>query len=477
MSARVPIAVVGAGPAGLAAAVALAEAGLPVVLLDDNARAGGQIFRAPPGDGTTFEYPEKDPRGDALRARAARLAPRLEHRTRRQVVAAHEGRQLWVYDEESGKVEELTADHLVIASGALEVPMPVPGWTLPGVYMLGGLQNLVKAAGMVPEGRVVLAGAGPLLFLVAAQMARLGVQVAAVVDAAGMPDVPQLWGLAHQPLLLAKGAGFELSLRRRGVPILRRHAVARIEGDGRPARAVVTRLDRAWKPVAGSEREIACEVVGIGFGLRPNVELVRLLGCAVEEIADLGGVVPVRSAVMETSVAGVFAVGDGAGIGGVEVALAEGAIAAAEIAARAGASEIAGLKDAAARAQRLLARDRPFHDALARWSAIRPGILDLVTDDTVVCRCEDVDAAEIRSALAEGLTHPGPLKMRTRVGMGFCQGRVCSTAVRAMIAAYLGSDPATVPAPSVRIPLRPVPAGAFTALPIAPKEPCQPVVR
>lgn len=459
------IVIVGAGPAGAGAALALAEAGVPVTLLDDNAAAGGQIFRANPR-GVPWRGPGADDRGAALRARLAAAAA-VDHRPGHEVVGIHPGLSLWVRGRD-GQVGEIRPRALLVAGGAVEVAVPVPGWQQPGVLGLGGLQLLLKGARTVPVGPVVLAGAGPLLYLLAAQLAAAGVRLAAVVDAARPPGPATLLSMATAPGLLARGIGFRARLALARVRVLTGHMVVRVEGDADGLAAVeVAPVDAGWRPDPDRRVRLEARVLGMGFGVRPNIELTRLAGAEHGWDAALGGWHPLRDERLETTVPGLYAAGDGAGVLGVDNALAEGEIAAAAIADRLAVGNRGLLHWRADAARSRRRRQRLFREALAGWSALRPGAFAAATDDTVVCRCEDVTAGELRAAVAAGYRAIGPLKMCTRAGMGLCQGRVCTTAVQHVLAAEAGIDPGEVAPPTSRVPLRPVSLTALAGLPAA----------
>jgi NADPH-dependent 2,4-dienoyl-CoA reductase/sulfur reductase-like enzyme len=417
-----PVAIIGAGPAGATAARLLADAGVTPLLIDDNREVGGQIWRVGPA--------LQDVRGDALRASVADL-PR---RRGAQVVDIAPGRIVLLDADE--KLETVEAEAILIASGALEQFLPVTGWTRPGVHGLGGLQILMKAGGLLPKGPVLLAGAGPLLYLVGAQLVKAGVELSAVIDRAGLPSLP---GLLTLPDQLLRGIGFELTLRRAGVPVLRRTELAEIGED--------------WAVTDRGER-FPASVIGLGYGLRPNIELFSLLGCALDHDPVLGGWYPRRSDALETSVPGIFAVGDCAGIGGVEMALAEAPLAASGILRRLG--QTGSLETATAKRRR--ARVDRFRRAVGAWSAL-PAKLGC-DDRTLLCRCERVSAGAVREAISSGLDGLGPVKMATRAAMGLCQGRVCSTALSLEIASTMGGAAPVAP-PSLRRPLRPVPIAAY----------------
>ncbi len=454
------VVIVGAGPAGASVAIALARSGVASGLLDDNPQAGGQIFR-PRSDGNA-PLLGHDARGSVLREALRQHASLIDHRRSHEVVAVYPGPKLWIAAPES-RAYELMAEPLVLAAGAVEVSVPVPGWTLPGVYTLGGLQILAKASATVPSGKTVLAGAGPLLYLVAAQLVSAGVAVSDVVDAAAFPTAGQIAGMARVPGLFLRGLGFELTLRRHGVAIHRHSAVVEVIGDGAVSEVVVAPLGDDWTPRAGDRIRLRADVAGMSFGLRPNTELTQLAGCEHDYDPAAGGWRVRRDAGCATSVPNIFAVGDGAGIGGVDTALAEGAILGQELARRQGKTN-AVLDAEAKEARRQLPWLAAFRRALAEWSGLRPGIFRAADAATMVCRCEDVRVGDIDQALDAGLALPRGLKLRTRAGMGLCQGRTCSPAVQHRIAEKAGLPLAELPLPTVRVPLRPVPVSALAML-------------
>lgn len=460
------VVIVGAGPAGASAAVSLAEAGVPSLLLDDNPAAGGQIWRAPLGVSRAARAAAPDERGTMLRRRLKALSGRIDHRSGCEVVSLHPDRRtLWVADGEGG-VAEIGYGAMLLCPGAVEVTAPVPGWTRPGVLGLGGLQILLKAAATVPAGPVVLGGAGPLLLLVGAQLAAAGVPVT-VVDAARLPGPRTLLGMAGAPGLLAQGIGYRLSILRRRGRYLRRHAIVGIEGDGSDGAAsavLVAPLDRGGTPLPARKRRIPATVVGLGLGLRANTELTQLAGCRHEWEPLAGGWRPVRDATRATDVPGIFVAGDGAGIAGVDAAMADGLIAAAGIAEHLGLAAARDLEAQAAAASVEIARLQRFRRALASWTAPPEPLFHLADAATVICRCEDARLADVQDGLRLGLDQAGPLKMRTRAGMGLCQGRVCAPALQRLLAQSAGVAPGDVPMGTVRTPLRPVALGALAQL-------------
>ncbi len=428
--------VIGAGPSGAACALALDAEGISTTLLDDNADAGGQVWRKPAGaDGGS---------GAWLRGRIAR-ARNVDHRADVEVLDLRDANEIWVLDAH-GHGHILRPKAVVIASGAIERNVALPGWDLPGVINLGGLQALAKAQGLAPRVPVLLAGTGPLLHLVADDLLAAGVRIVAVVDAAGFPSLATISAIAGAPGLARRAFGFALRRRHAGVPMLYGHRVASIDADVAGMRVSVVPTD-SGSPV----RTFHAGVVGLGYGLRPNVELAQVAGAAIGHVGALGGWRVEVDGGCETNVDGVFAIGEVCGVRGVEAALCDATIAAEAIATRLGRTPSAELRKAVRLARERRAKFERAARALGAWMKIPFGPPDA---QTVVCRCENVTQRQLEAARALDLASPAAIKMATRIGMGLCQGRVCASVVEA---AYGAGD---VP-PRARFPLRPCPADAF----------------
>ncbi|MGW7363169.1 FAD/NAD(P)-dependent oxidoreductase [Streptomyces sp. NPDC054841] len=449
------LAVVGAGPAGLAAAVTAADLGLYVTLLDAGEQPGGQYYRHPaPGLRAT--------RPEALHHRWRSFTDRVRR------LRAHEetgrirhlpGHHVWtVLPQEAPDAREPDAtpgfrlhavagadEHAVtvraravlLATGAYERQLPFPGWTLPGVVGAGGAQAMLKAGLVLPGSRVVVAGSGPLLLAVAGSLASAGATVPAVVEAAAYTAYArQLQALVRNPGKLTEGAVHGGTLLRHGVRLLTRHAVTAAHGASRVEAVTVARLDHDWRPVPGSGRRIPCDALAVGHGLVPQLELATGLGCATRRSSD-GTLALDLDGEQRTSVPGVWSAGETGGIGGAELALAEGELAAASIA-----HTIQGTAPPRRRTGMLTARRdrlRAFADAMAAAHRPGPGWADWLDDSTPVCRCEEVPAGRIREAVGELGAHDArTVKLLTRAGMGWCQGRMCGPAV----ACLAGEEPA-----------------------------------
>ena len=469
--------IIGAGPAGLAAAEAAARTGVLATVLDERPEPGGQYFKqlAP---SYRFTGPRTRDRqftsGAALIERVRELGAEIVSSA--TVWSVHAGGCAGAGDGSSsvaaalevlvdGSVHRYRARQLVIAAGAFERAHPVPGWTLPGVMTTGAAQTLARAYRVAPGTRVLVAGNGPLNLQVACELAAGGVEVAAVAEAAAPPTVRPRAVVAafrHSPELIGRGIAYHVSLARRRVPVLHRHVLVRIEGhDERVRRAVLARIDAEGGAVAGSERSFSVDAVCMGYGFHPSTELTRLLGCEHRWDPDTGSLAVVRNDETETSLAGVFVPGDGGGTGGAHAALAEGTLAGLAAARNLGRTLPPALRALGRRARRERDRARRFQTALWALFAAPREFPDLVGDDVAVCRCESVVAGVLRSRIAAGADESGALKRLTRVGMGRCQGRYCGPRVAAWCAAARGEvpDPFRLFAP--RFPVKPVPAFAL----------------
>jgi NADPH-dependent 2,4-dienoyl-CoA reductase/sulfur reductase-like enzyme len=414
-----PLLVVGAGPAGLSAAAAAASQGLRVGLIDQQTQVGGQVWRHDLHHGAV--------------ARAQRLlcSPCIDWLGATEIVHAGHG-SLWA--ETSRGCLQLRYEQLVLATGARELLLPFPGWTLPGVMGAGGAQALAKQGWPMRDRAVLVAGSGPLLLAAAATLRSHGAHMLGILEQCGRAELQRFAGrLWRWPGKLAQAAG--LGLRLFGVPYHYDTRVLAAYGDEHLREVEI-------EGPAGRQR-LACDLLAAGFGLVPNTELAQALGCHLQHHGAHPQVAVDDD--LRTSVAGVFAAGEACGIGGRDCALIEGALAG-HLAAGASAA-VAGLRKRRQRA-------RAFADWLGQHFQPGPAVLGLAADDTLVCRCEDVPLGRLRAcnSLREARVH-------TRCGMGACQGRICASAVRA-----LGLYPIDAAAGSARPPLFPARLDTLAAL-------------
>ncbi len=444
------VAIIGAGPAGMSAAIAARSAGLSVVVLDEQPSPGGQIYRGVQGsDRRRMAILGEDyGRGALLAAECARSGAKLlsdvsvwQITRERQIDYLHEGRS-----------HTLHARALILCTGAMERPFPLPGWTLPGVMTAGAGQILLKSGAAVPAAPVVLAGCGPLLILLAVQYLRAGVPIAAFVETTQRADT--LRGLSllpralRAPGLLVKGLRLLRALKASGTPVFSAARALSIEG--------TTAAQAICFHSAGKEHRVAAELILLHQGIVPNTQATRSLGARHLWDPALSCFRPVLSAVGELQeCSGIFVAGDGASIMGAEASEVSGKVAGLAAARMLGAQ---GLDEAIQRAQRTLGalrEGRAFIDAMYHAKAE----FRIPADPVLVCRCEEITAGEIRRHVRAGCVGPNQLKSFTRCGMGPCQGRQCGLTVSEIIAAERGLSLDEIGYQRVRPPLKPITVG------------------
>ena len=460
------IVIVGAGPAGMSAAIEASGSGARVLVLDENAGPGGQIYRS---IGRNISH-----RNDVLGS---------DYWAGRDIAEAYEhaqgdyaaGASVWSVEPGlaaphrlsvgvslHGRAKLVGADVVILATGAIERPFPVPGWTLPGVMSAGAAQIALKSARIVPEGRIVLAGCGPLLYLVASQLMAAGADIAALLTTT---DSGAKWAaLRHLPDFLRS------AYLRKGLTLMRevhRHV---------PVHSGVRSLSIAGseKVVAvcfsqgGEPRRIEAECALLHHGVIPSINLASAAGCALEWNDGQRAFVPSSDAMGRSSVEGILLAGDGAGIGGAQYAALSGrkaAITALDDLGRMSRQDVERRRQKIESEQRIWRRGRAFLDALYVPARAYRAPVD---PETIVCRCEEVRARDIRTAVALGVPGPNQLKTFLRCGMGPCQGRLCAQTITEIIADESCESPRTVGVFRFRSPVKPLRLGELAALPQTP---------
>ena len=433
------VVVIGAGPAGLRAALSARRTGAEVVLLDASDELGGQYWRHLPGDRTSARESSlhhgwsrfvemrraltDDPGCDIVTDAEVWAIDNVDHLRVHTLIGAQRGG--------SRRPRTFEPDALVLATGAHDRTLPFPGWDLPGVYSAGAAQALAKGERVAIGHRVLVAGAGPFLLPVAASLAHTGARVVGVHEASTVTSLASGWLARPWELLSAAGKATELGEYALGqirgrVPYVTGSAVIAAHGSDRVEAVTVARIDRNWAPIAGTERRIDVDAVCVSHGFTPRLELAIAAGCAIGidrfVTVDRDGA---------TSVPGVFAAGEITGIGGAQAAEVEGDLAgrAAALAHRGtdGTPTVSRLYRSRAAGDRFAARIESAH-------GIQPGWTAWLERSTLVCRCEEVTHGELTDAVHA--TCSGSLrsvKLTSRAGLGICQGRICGRTVEHLI--------------------------------------------
>ncbi|MFG1816146.1 FAD-dependent oxidoreductase [Kribbella sp. NPDC049174] len=439
------VVVVGAGPAGIAAALAAGDAGATVLLIDSARAVGGQFNRQAPEE-FNLRRPQRFQHGwKAFVGKRDRLAAheRITHLAETSVWAFEQGNRLWVQrgpaDGVGREVFAVDATAVVLATGAYDRVLPFPGWDLPGVYSAGAAQALAKGQRVAVGKRVLVAGTGPFLLPVAESLVGVGAKVVGLLEANSLKTVRKGW--ATDPLVasgkIREGLGYGALLARHRISLKHGWTVIAAHGDENVEAVTVARLDETWRPIKGSERRVEVDAVCLGFGFTAQLELAVSARCELT-IGPDGGPAVVVDANQQTTTPGVFAAGELTGIGGADLAAAEGRAAGAAAAGQALTS----------RERETVKKGRRFAAALAKAYPVRDGWRSWSGPETVVCRCEEVTRGDIEGAVVErGVADGRALKLTSRAGLGLCQGRVCARTVADL------AEQNDVPEPSMKRPI------------------------
>lgn len=446
--------IIGAGPAGMGAAIEARAAGLSVLMLDEQSAPGGQIYRqvervAATEPARSAALGQDYTRGaDLVRSFRASGVDYIPGALVWQI----EPGQVWYLKDDRAAVAR--AGRILMATGAIERPMTRPGWTLAGVYGAGGAQILLKSSGLVPGEDTVLMGSGPLLYLIAGQILAAGGRVQGIVET--VPSARYLAAAPHLPAAvgtgyLSKGLKMLLALRRGGLRIWRGASELEVLGTGKAEAVRFTHK--------GTKVTLNTATVVLHEGVIPNQQITRLTECAHDWNTDQACFVPRTDTWGNVSVEGLMVAGDGAGIGGALAAEVAGRLAGLECARAAGRLAEAARDNRAAPLRKQytgLTRGRRFLEVLYAPSAPVPK-----DDATLVCRCEEITAGQIREAVTIGGLGPNQVKSYLRCGMGPCQGRMCGPTVSAIIAEARGVSPDEAGYFRIRPPLKPIPLAAL----------------
>ena len=459
-------AIIGGGPGGIAAAVEAARAGVNVTLLDENEQPGGQVFRQ---FETGFRVADAHALGPDFQEGQSLLH---EFNSMQDKIRYLNNTLVWgIFSDHTlalarnGTSSSLRFKHLLVATGAYDRPVPFPGWTLPGVLTAGGAQKLVKSERVLPGQNILLAGTGPLQLVLADQILKAGGKIAAILEAGNftknwLPGLKAIWGNWD---FLKEGLRYLRSIQKAGVPLLRNHIILEARGDGQIEEAVIAKVDENWRPKHNTVRNIEVDTICLGYGLVSSTELTMLAECKHQYDLRLGGYFPLRKANMETSVPGIYAVGDGAGVAGRKAAIEEGCIAGISVASALGYVPHVNAGEQIKPHRKKLNKISRFRKILDDISLPRKGLYELATDDTIICRCEEVTLTQLKAALVDDTIQIKDFKRITRMGMGPCEGRMCGPAVIEMLRHRLNVPVEDVGCLNPRPSIKPVALGVLAA--------------
>ncbi|MEW6264479.1 MAG: FAD-dependent oxidoreductase [Thermodesulfobacteriota bacterium] len=454
------IVIIGGGPAGMAAALEAARRGISTVLIDENKSLGGRVLQSleEPGNSIRREWAEEQVRKKLFQAFDG-IRDRVRVLLGTTVWGIFDRTTVAFFSEDGASASQgrVRARKLILNTGAIDRVVPFPGWTLPGVFTAGGLNQLVKYQNVLPGKRFLLAGSGPLQLVLANQLLQAGAKIAGVVEAGSYRDVlGNIYSLLSGGRLMTRGMKYFFNIRRHRVPVYSSHVIVEAKGGKEVEGAVIARVDRSWRPIEGTRKEISADVIALAYGLIPSTELARLCGCNQRFDNNSGYFEIEHDQNMATSVPGIFVAGDGATIKGYPAAIEEGRIAGLAACAQLGCIDPKEADRLTESSQKKLARWKKFSAAMNSISAPRPGIIQTISDETVVCRCEEVTMGDLRAAVRSGATDINHIKRKTRSGMGYCQGRFCGQVINELIWGLSGdSRPREVF--TARVPVRPIP--------------------
>jgi len=422
--------IVGTGPAGMAAAVELCKHGIRVGIVDDNPEPGGQVYRQPSSD-----FKVTDPHFMGIKHKTGQRLIKEFDAIRNRCIFYNNAYVWGFFNGDSlslvrdNKISLVKYKKLLLSEGAMERPLPFPGWTLPGVITLGGLQKLVLYERILPGQRILLAGCSPLLLPVAANIIKAGGEVVAMCDAVAfrryLKLIPEL---LKQKELAYEALSSYLSVIKGRVPMLRSAAVICASGQSRVEAVRVAQLDPNGRPVLGSEKWFEIDILGVSHGFLPSGRLARLVGCnhVYDPIQRYWR--PEVDDYMRSSRPDIYVAGDSSGVDGRDSAVIKGRLAALHMATQQGRISISEMQKRANRLQKDHARLQRYATTLNQVFSLPSGVHDIMDRGTTVCRCEQVTVGDVLDGIEKGYRNINEIK-RTRVGMGMCQGRMCESTV------------------------------------------------
>ncbi|ODN42424.1 NAD(P)/FAD-dependent oxidoreductase [Piscirickettsia litoralis] len=453
------IIIIGAGPAGISAAICLAKKGIKTTIIDESPKVGGVIYRGPWRK--TIQMPHLD---DKLKAKMKKLkSGYIEYqdlinlRLNTRVLGPQSNQSLLINHNDT--IQCIDYDFLLLATGCQERSIPFPGWQLPGVMLMGGIQLQLKSGLVRPGVKIALVGTGPLLALITCQLHKAGCQVIGVYEASPFYRLAkEVIALMNRPQLVLEGLSMMNYIKQHKIPFHYGWGIVEAHGKEALQKAIVAPYDKYWQPNLARSKAIMVDTLGVGYGFSSRSQLAQLLHLDME-YDEQSGLIPKVDQWQCSSSQHIYAAGDNAYVVGADAAMIEGTIAAESIAAKLGKNSISKDSHRIIQLRRRKKRIYRFRHAFDRISKQQHNLLNLAKENTTICRCENVKKQAIEEALAEGCQDIVSLKMKTRVTMGDCQGKVCSHYCYDRLAAAGFRQQMGVVRP--RFPLDPIPFSAL----------------
>ena len=472
MKAHYHVIIVGSGFAGLSAARMLSGQGLAILVIDESGKPGGQLLRKTPLKPSYFPKIEPDrmkSKGFDL-VRTINKIPGIDWLFQTQVLGIFKDRRLLVHIENiktpegksSGKILEIRAEHIILATGARERYLPFKGWTLPGVMSLGSAQILMKSYGVLPARNTLIAGTSPLMMALASEILGNRGKVTALMDENSMTKKLGFLPLIHHhwPKLM-EGARYTARMVLNRVPILQRYRVIEARGKHGFESAIMAKITPKGEVISGTKTEFPAGALAVGYGFVPNIELPVQAGCDPEYHKSKGGWVVKVNETLESSFRSVYAVGEITGIAGAKKSFIQGKLAALSILKIMGKINAKNWKK---EVQVLISLDHQqakYASFLNHLCQVPASAYAAISDETMICRCEEITMGTIKKNIQKGFDTIGSLKKATRCGMGRCQSRICGPVIFDIITALTQKTPGDIGCSLSRVPVKNVNIKAF----------------
>jgi len=477
MKSEYHVVIVGSGIGRLCAASTLAGHGLDILIIDENIHPGGQLLRKSENQGKQFLNVDPDlmkVKGFSLIQKISELSGAVDQIHQAQVLGIFKDRRLLVHTRDqqhkgqkrSGQIVEIQAQKLILATGARERCLPFKGWTLPGVMSLGAAQILIKNYGVLPGFQTIIAGTSPLMAVLAAQIARNNGEIAAVVDGNGYREKLRFLPLIkhHWPKLL-EGAFYIAQMMLYRIPMMHHTRILEARGKDKFTSVVMAKSTRDGQVIDGTQTICQGDVLAVGNGFVPNIELAVQAGCNIEYHEDSGGWVVITDQHLESSVDSIYAAGEVTGIAGAKKSYIQGKIAAISILEKLDKLILKNQEDLFLKQMKQLHAINDQQNAYAaflnRLCRLPSSAYMQIPDDTLVCRCENITMSTIKKTIRDGFTTSIGLKKATRSGMGRCQGKICGPVIHDIITALTRKSPGEICPPLSRVPVKNVSIRSF----------------